>query len=103
MRARVQFRATSGPAGTVRTTADDASCLVRGGGEVFTLALTGANAAVFEARPQVKRRQPARQVRLTQLRGTFPRKRGRASALVRACGSRAAGPSPNVNMGSAET
>jgi hypothetical protein len=32
MRARVQFRAVPGPAGTVRTTADGVSCLVRGGG-----------------------------------------------------------------------
>lgn len=49
------------------------------------LALTCANAAIFGVRPHVKRGQPTRRRRLTQLRET--RKRGGASALVLACGS----------------
>ena len=53
--------------------------------------LTCANAAVLGVRPQVKRAQSTRRRRHTQLRQTFPRKRGGASALVLACGSRGGG------------
>ena len=64
------------------------------------MALTCMNAAMFLARPHVKRGQPTRRTLRTHLRGTSPRKRPGTPALVLA---RDAVRDPNVNMDPAET
>jgi hypothetical protein len=67
------------------------------------LGLTWGNVAWVEGRPQVKQARPAALERHTQLRQTFPRKRGAASALLLRGPTAAAGAKPYVNMDPAET
>jgi hypothetical protein len=67
------------------------------------LGLTCANATLLRSRPQAGHGQPTRREAPYAIARTFPRKRGGASALALACGSRAARPGPYVKMILTET